>query len=59
INDQFGISSVSKTYGIKNMYKDFNYKDDVMRVENKLSVLEMQASDIIHNIVNTSQKESQ
>ncbi|CAG8504440.1 25257_t:CDS:1, partial [Racocetra persica] len=57
-NNQFGISFVSKTYGIVNMYKDFNH-EDAMRVEGKLSTLETQASNVIHNIVNASQNGNQ
>ncbi|RIB16220.1 hypothetical protein C2G38_2091493 [Gigaspora rosea] len=41
-----------------NMYKDFNH-ESVMRVEDKLSKLEMQASEVIRNIVNASQNENQ
>ncbi|CAG8738122.1 11371_t:CDS:1 [Dentiscutata erythropus] len=57
-NNQFDISPVSKTYGITNMYEDFNH-ENVMQVEKKLCKLETQASDVIHNIVNASQKENQ
>ncbi|CAG8721835.1 22325_t:CDS:1 [Dentiscutata erythropus] len=57
-SNQFDTSPVSKTYGNINMYKDFNH-ENVMRVEDKLSKLEMQASDVIRNIVNASQNENQ
>lgn len=57
-SNQFDTSLVSKTYGNMNMYKDFNH-ENVMRVEDKLSKLEMQAADVIHNIVNASQKGNQ
>ncbi|RIA86209.1 hypothetical protein C1645_780117 [Glomus cerebriforme] len=55
---QFDVSLVAKTYGIENMYKDFNH-EDVMRVESKLAKLEGQVARVIHDIVRTSQKESQ
>src|SRR6266540_2378162 len=55
---QICFSLVAKTYGYTNMYKDLEH-EDVMRVEKKLATLEMQASNVIHEIVKASQKESQ
>ncbi|RIA89097.1 hypothetical protein C1645_825339 [Glomus cerebriforme] len=55
-NNQLGVSLISKTYGYPNMYKDLN-NEDVMHVEEKLSKLERQASETIHNIVKASQTE--
>ncbi len=57
-NDQLGVSLISRTYGHKNMYKDLNY-NDVMHVEKELSKLENRASNVIQNIIKTSQTESQ
>ncbi|CAG8434266.1 11188_t:CDS:1 [Scutellospora calospora] len=55
-NDQLGISLIAKTYGFKNLYKDLNH-DDTMRVENKLSKLENEASNVVRDIITASQQD--
>ncbi|CAG8585982.1 2605_t:CDS:2 [Cetraspora pellucida] len=52
--DQLGISSIARTYGDINMYKDLNH-DDTMHVEKKLANLEEKASKVVRDIIEASQ----
>ncbi|CAG8457637.1 11959_t:CDS:1 [Diversispora eburnea] len=56
IVDELEFSLISKTYGCKNMYKDFNH-EDAENVEKKLAKLEGQSSKVIRDIIEVSERE--